>query len=242
MYTATPRPAVAACVVLGLWQLDKNAIRAGVLFGIAATIKPQMVILVPLALVAGRHYRALAASLVAGSAIGLLSIAVFGLGPWIEWARALPGFLDIVRAMDLFDRGASPTSLLWRLGIDGPVAALLRVLFGGVGIAACWMTFRHSKSLPYRLVAVVGGGVLILPYAMGYDMAALAPAAAYFMVVNKSRALDWILALASCWLLFAAGTYTSVIVLAFTLLVFYRAATRRESVEDSSTRGAREES
>ena len=216
-------PVIAALVLLGLRQMDRNAVFAGVLFGIAATIKPQVVVLVPLALIAGRYYTALITSVVTGAAIGVMSIAAFGAGSWVEWIRALPGFLDIVREMGIFYRGASPSSLLWGLGIEGVVGQIARAVFGLVGIAACWKVFRTSERLPHRLVAMVGGGILTLPYAMGYDLAVLAPAAAYFILVEKRTVSDWVLALASVGLLFAGGPVTSFMAILFTILVCYHA-------------------
>ena len=212
-------PAAASLVFLGLRQLDRNAVFAGVLFGIAATIKPQFVVLAPLAFIAGRYYTALISSVVTGAAIGVLSIAAFGAGPWVEWVRALPMFLEFVRETDFFVRGTSPSSLLWGLGIEGTAGQIARAVFASVGIAACWRVFRKSESLPHRLVAMVGGGILTLPYSMGYDLAALAPAAAYFILVEKRTVPDWALAFFSLGLLFALGSFASVMVILFTFLV-----------------------
>ena len=216
-------PAVAALVFLGLQHLDRNAVLAGVLFGIAATIKPQIVVLAPLALIAGRYYTALIASVVTGAAIGVLSIAVFGVSPWVEWIRALLRFLDIVREIGIFYRGASPGSLLLVLGIEGTAGQIARIVFALVGIAACWKVFRASASLPHRLAGMVGGGILTLPYANGYDLTALAPAAAYFILVEKHTVTDWTLALVSLGLLLAVGPFTSVMAMLFTFSVCYHA-------------------
>ncbi|MBV8778660.1 MAG: DUF2029 domain-containing protein, partial [Alphaproteobacteria bacterium] len=74
----------AALVVAGLRLLPLRPALAGAVLGLL-TIKPQFWLLVPVALVAARAWRALAWSAVAAVMLALTSAFVLGLEPWREW-------------------------------------------------------------------------------------------------------------------------------------------------------------
>ncbi len=210
---------VAAIVLTGLTILSSAPVLAGILVGAAATMKPQLLIFAPLALLAGRHYSALFASMVAGALIGSLSIIVFGFDLWLAWFKSLPTFLDIVRHNGITDFGVTPVSMASQLGLDRAGELVLRVLLGFTGIILCWRIFRTSASLPDRLVAMIGGGFLALPYAMGYELALLAPAAATYVLATKQRPADWCLAVISALVLVSWWSAATWLASVFTLSI-----------------------
>jgi hypothetical protein len=55
------------------------------------------------------------------------------------------------------------------------------------------MVFRRSSDPARRIAALLGGGLFVTPYAMHYDAALLAPAAA-LMLTHRTRPAQWILA------------------------------------------------
>jgi hypothetical protein len=94
----------------------------------------------------------------------------------------------------------------------------------GLGaIAMIWFVFRRTEDPARRLTALFGGALFVTPYAMHYDAALLAPAAA-LIVTHRSRPGDWIAALLASALLCcaaiphwgAAGVTLFVLVVAFT--------------------------
>jgi Glycosyltransferase family 87 len=177
---------VAAMIITALIILPAAPIRAGVLFGIAATIKPQLLVLAPLAMLADRQYRALGASLCAGAGMILLSLM---LGPerWTEWLAALPRFKDTVESLGILGRNITPTGILWFLGVTGRAQLMANLVFGLAGGWMVWRVFRWSNDVPTRLVALAGGALFAAPYAMNYDLALLVPAAAAFLVQGIDR-------------------------------------------------------
>jgi hypothetical protein len=213
---------VAAIVLIGLSILGKSPILAGTLFGVAATIKPQMLILAPLALLAGRHYSALMASIAAGTLIGGVSAIVFGVDMWLAWAQSLPTFLDAVRQNEVSGYGVTPGSLTWHLGLEGTAALVIKLVLGLTGVVLCWGVFRTSDRLPERLTAMIGGGFLVLPHAMGYELAILAPAAAMYVLRDKRGPADWCLAVISTLVLVSWPNFAAEVATAFTLGVCYR--------------------
>ena len=79
-------------LVLTALTLAEAPILAGVLFGVAAARKPQLLMLLPLALVAEARWRTIVATGVTWLSRGAGAIAVWGLDPWLEWLNALPRF------------------------------------------------------------------------------------------------------------------------------------------------------
>lgn len=172
---------LGALVTAGIALLTRRETTAGILLGIAATLKPQLLVLAPLALLAGGYYRALLSSAIAGMAMVMLTLP---LGPdiWRDWVSALPQFLETVEKLDILGRGITPTAILWNLEIRGPVQYALSLGFAFLAATAVWNVFRYQTDPALRLVAVIGGGLWCSPYAMNYELALLAPAATFILL------------------------------------------------------------
>jgi hypothetical protein len=183
-------------LALGALVLDRRPYLAGALLGAAAALKPQLLLFAPLALLAARDYRALGAAVASGAALCGLSLAIWGPQPWLDWLAALPRFQQIIAANPGFqDMVISPTGYVAYFGLPQPWLIALQLVCAGVGAAMVWLTFRRTMRPEYRLMALVGGSLLASPYALKYDAAVLAPAAAALAVREGPRALAHILAL-----------------------------------------------
>lgn len=148
--------AMAAAIAL----LDKKPVTAGMLLGLVAAIKPQIAILLPVALIAGSHWKAI---FYAGGTFSLLILASLGLGPhlWVDWIHGLPQFVE--------QTSKSPYR---ELNIArGPTYAPL-------GIALVAIAFRYAKSPAVKLLSLTVGTVLSVPYMLVYDLAVGCPALA----------------------------------------------------------------
>lgn len=171
---------VMAAMVIG----DERPVAAGVLFGLAACVKPQLLMLLPLALMAEGRWRTIVATGVTGLVLCAVSVAVWGLNPWFEWLDALPRFEHLVsHARLLVANAITPYSALvyWRQ--DGVWALLL----APAAAAWVWFTFRRTSDLADRIIALFGGAFLISPYAMNYELALFAPATGMYL----ARTRDW---------------------------------------------------
>jgi hypothetical protein len=114
------------------------------------------------------------------AAIMAVSILLYGVGPWIDWLVVAPKYLARI-AVDPRYRTAiiAPTGLAIRLGVTGWPLTACRIGLAVAGAALAAGVFRRESSSPaFRLVALVGGSLLAAPYAMNYETALLAPAAA----------------------------------------------------------------
>ena len=154
---------VGAAMLTGWrWRGARPAL-AGVLFGLAACIKPQAMILAPVIL--WGRWRMLAWMAGAGVALVAASCLAFGIERWVEWRGALTAFDALVPGADR----ANPSAL-----IAGPWWAAA-VAFFGLCLA---LTSRN-------LVGLVGGAFCLTPYAHAYDLAPLTPLAAAWLFDRK---------------------------------------------------------
>jgi hypothetical protein len=210
---------VAALSVAGLYGLKRRPALAGVLFGLAGALKPQALVLLPLALLATRNWRALAT---AGATVGaavLVSALLFGPRAWIEWIAAVPRFQHMVMQSKALERGMiTPTALGHTLKLDPGGLDAWRLVFGLGAAVMVWMVFRRSADPARRVAALLGGGLFVTPYAMHYDAALLVPAAA-LMLTHRTKPGAWILALVAGAVLCCAAIplWGAAAVTAFTL-------------------------
>jgi hypothetical protein len=205
---------VAALVIGSLTQLRSAPIRAGILLGIAAAIKPQLLLFAPLALLADRQHRALIASACAGLGMVLISLA-FGIARWSEWFAALQNFKGTVASLDILYRNVTPTGLLWFLGTEGWPLTVANLIFAGAGAWMAWSAFRNTEDLPIRLVGLAGGALFAAPYAMNYDLVLLVPAAAALLVRGDEQGEPLLPLLVGGLLLVSGGIWAPTAAIAF---------------------------
>lgn len=147
---------------VGLLVRNENA--AGVVFGFVAAIKPQFATLVPVALLSGGHWRGLVWSAATFTMIFLASLL---LGPslWLEWLNALQGFTQQI---------SQPGYAEANIAV-GPT-------FAPIGVALVAGTFWRVQSPSIRLLALVTGTLLCVPYMLIYDLTAACPAVAALLL------------------------------------------------------------
>jgi len=151
---------VVGAAMIGGWVLrEKRPRLAGVLFAVAAAIKPQAMLLAPIVL--WGEWRTLRWAAGAGAALVLASLA-FGPGLWLEWPKAVTAFAAVVPATDRINPSALIASPLW--------AAALALL----GVALAWRA--------RNLAGLIGGALCLTPYAHQYDLAPLAPVAGAWLL------------------------------------------------------------
>jgi Glycosyltransferase family 87 len=196
---------IAAMGVTGLLCVKTQPILAGVLFGLAGVIKPQAMLLLPVALFALGAWRAMAMTAFCAAAVAVASALVFGAHAWVDWFAAVSRFEDWVMKSPGLVRGMiTPTALGMSMGLDPGALATWRLGFGLGAIAMVWFVFRRTEDPARRLTALFGGALFITPYAMHYDAALLAPAAA-LMLTHRSRPGEWIVAILASALLCCAA-------------------------------------
>ena len=145
-------------------------ILAGIALGLL-TIKPQLGILVPVALVASLNWRAFLSASATTLGFAALSAAVLGFGVWqVFWLQA-----PVAAAM--MELGGVEWGKMISVYGAGRVSGLghlpSMVLQAGFGIAALvcvWLAWRRSEAMAVRAPVLVGGALLATPFALSYDM------------------------------------------------------------------------
>ena len=162
----------------------------GALLGLL-TIKPQLGVLIPVALTAARAWRAMAAAALAASALTTVSLLVFGPGALGQWLESLPGYAAIFAGRSVrYGMMPTVTANLTMLGVPG--VTLLQAAATLAAAALVWVTWRPSTVDPAEVgpaeVGPAGPGsrawlilaaatFLATPHAFVYDMPLLTGAA-----------------------------------------------------------------
>ena len=162
----------------GLLLIDTQPFWGGALLGLMS-YKPQLGVLIPVALVAGRRWQVLWEATVAAAGLALASLLVFGSSAWTAFWHNLH-----------FASGLMDTEIFWtkmptifaaaRLtGLNYPQAMLVQGLAAlGVAGVVAWI-WRRDQPLALRASALVAGAFLATPYALEYDLALLGLAFAW---------------------------------------------------------------
>lgn len=206
----------AALMAGGLAFLKPKPIIAGILFGLLA-YKPQLGLALPIALLAGREWRAFSAAVCTVLVTAALATAFYGADIW----SAFLGAMQISRAsvIELGSIGYDKFQSLFgavRL-LDGSVAwayaaqGLVTIAI----LAALVRVWRGSASPAVKGAALCIAALLSTPYCLDYDLMLLAPAIA--LVASEGRVCGFrrgeLLILAALWLLpavareFASATH-----------------------------------
>jgi hypothetical protein len=179
----------AALLAGGLRLAAANPVAGGVLLGLL-TYKPQLGLLVPVALIASRLWRTLAIAGVTALLLVALTSLLFGTVIWPSWAAALPGFSRQFAAESGAIVHLMPTVLaaLLQQGVAPATAQLAQWAATVAAAAIVWTLFRAG---PRQLA---GAGLLVAtllatPYAFVYDMPILTTAVIW-VVAERHRAGD----------------------------------------------------
>jgi hypothetical protein len=157
-------------IAAGVALMGIRPIVSGCLFGIVGAIKPQLAVLIPFALMADMQWRSLAVAICAGAVI--IGASLF-LGPalWSQWIHSLPAFFDQIVSSKYQNMNMSPG-----------------VWFAPIGLLSVIYVFRKTEDSVFRLISLVSGTCLCVPYMMSYDLAAMAGGAAV-MILSGNWAL-----------------------------------------------------
>jgi hypothetical protein len=176
----------AGLAVGGLRLLPSHPVWGGAVLGLLA-YKPQLFVLIPVALLAAREGRALLSVVGAAFAAVLLSVALYGLGPWASWLDFLPEFSRRVDA-DVSALGPmmiSVSAALRGLGASRGVTFVIQGAVALVALVAVWRAFRAGPSAN-ATATFLTAAFLVTPYAYVYDLPLLA--AAVILTVDGGRA------------------------------------------------------
>jgi hypothetical protein len=160
----------AALFVAGMALLPKRPFAAGLLLGLLV-VKPQLGLILPLALLAGREWRAFAGAAAGSLGLVLLSIALFGWGPWQAWLGNA-GLIASIASEGLagWHRMASVYGALRLAGLGAGPALLVHGLVALAAAAAACLIWHREREIGRRAAALAAATALASPYLFVYDM------------------------------------------------------------------------
>ena len=216
-----------------LLLLSRRPVTAGILIGLLI-FKPQFGLLIPLALIAGGHWRTLIAASVTGIVLTAVTIVLFGAHIWTDFLSVMP------LARDVLDLGLVPTYKMQSVYaalrlLEAPLAAAygLQALATFAGALLVLWVWRQPNDQDLKNATLVAATLLATPFVLDYDLMLLAPVIAWLTAKGlQSGMLPWerIILAAACLDPFIArvvGQYahiglTPIIVVALLILIVRR--------------------
>ncbi|MBI4642334.1 MAG: DUF2029 domain-containing protein [Deltaproteobacteria bacterium] len=170
----------AALLGGGLWLLDRNPGISGLLLGLLC-YKPHLAALVPVALIAGRRWKALGAMAASISGLIVGSYLILGSAVWSAFFHNLPLSLKVLdtgvlsgnvalylqKMTTMFSAVLLAGGGVWAAKMAQSVVALAAVA------AVAWAWFREGPAAA-RAAVLVLGILLFTPYEFVYDLTILA--------------------------------------------------------------------
>ncbi len=179
---------VAALVTGGVFLLPAQPELAGVLLGLLC-LKPQFAPLVPVALLAGRHFRAMAGAAFSAAWLIAMSLALFGTRVWTDWLHLATGANPmrggLVDAVRIYDQ--SIHTCLRILGTGELSAGIGQVVALAISAICVWQAFAQPSAPWRRLVVLLCAMIFAAPHVGGYDHVLVAVAAALVLLERPSR-------------------------------------------------------
>lgn len=174
----------AGLLIGGFGALPRRPALAGLLLGLLS-YKPQLWLLVPVALAAARQWRVLASAVLTAALLALASLAVFGSTAWLTWIgwvvnpppAAYQAFLECCRLHD-----ESVYTNLALLGAPRLAADLGQLAAIGVAGGCVWWGWRRPLQAELQLAVLLAATCLAAPHVANYDAVLLVVAATLVFV------------------------------------------------------------
>ncbi|WP_332672007.1 glycosyltransferase family 87 protein [Aromatoleum sp.] len=181
----------AGLIGLGLALLGRRPIAAGVLIGLAS-VKPHFGVLIPLAFIAGGHWRAFAAAALTVLATIVASVFAFGDDPWFAFIGTslfhLEGFgagafnfVPMTTVLSTVQMAGLPLGAAWRAQYAAAALA------AGVVVWAWARGRRRRDTLGLQAAILCVATPLALPMTYLYDLVLVVPGAAWLWADMRER-------------------------------------------------------
>ncbi len=191
---------IAALFVAGMAVLPKRPLLGGVLLGLIV-VKPQLGLVLPFVLAAGREWRAFAGAALSSAGFLLLGLLVFGWQSYLAWLGNAGLYSSVVAdGLAGWQRMASVYAALRFDGLGAAPAWIAQGVVAVAAVALASLIWRRTADAGARAGALAAATALATPYLFGYDTLLLIMPLAWLL----ARGRYWGL-LALCWLLLALG-------------------------------------
>lgn len=212
----------SALLVGGFGLIGRYPVLAGALLGVL-TFKPQFWLMVPVALLAARQWRALGSAAASALVLALFSLVVFGPEIWRAWLGLMTGMDEAYRAWVTNGRlnGMSVFACATWLGAPRAVANLAQGVAIAIAAVIVYRAFRRPAPGALQLAVLLAATMLAAPHSSTSDAVLLALAASLFVVASGPLRPAQLMLAASVWIsplfnppsVFRPGCLTPVLIL-----------------------------
>ncbi len=180
-----------ALVVAGLLLAPDRPVPAGIMLGLS-TLKPQQGVVVPIAWLAARSWRAIATAAAVFAAMALAVAAWLGVHAWVLFAtQSRLSVRDILEAplpQPNISTGASVFWMARTMGTGMPAAYALQGVATLAAMALAYRAWRLPGADPLaRMAVTVCLSLVVMPYGYTSDMIAYSVAVAVVIARNGWR-------------------------------------------------------
>ncbi len=161
-----------ALLIGGMRLIGTRPLLGGLLLAFLA-YKPQFGLLIPVALLAARNFRGIAATAGMLTILSGLAMTLFGSGIWLDWMLCLPNYISNVLPLpSLFPLRATVSANLAMFGISETFATGVYAVVAALAAGLTWRVFKGGVS-EGAIGALVGATVLASPHTLWYDLTML---------------------------------------------------------------------
>jgi alpha-1,2-mannosyltransferase len=188
---------IGGLFLLGWRQVELGrSILAGICFGLML-IKPQLAVLVPLALALRGEWRTILSAALTVFVLVAASILAYGIQPWRDLLFGTGPFLaGLINARGSFFgfMSTSAATAAFSAGGSLSLALVTQAAFAAGGLYAVVASGLRKAPLREFALLVATATFVVLPYGFNYDMAVLMLGSLYVMVSADRSTMDWRLA------------------------------------------------
>jgi alpha-1,2-mannosyltransferase len=167
----------------GLHLLKTRPLAAGAVLGLLA-IKPQLAVMLPVAMVAGRHWQAIAGGALSALLLLLVGLATLGSAShaaFFEMLSIYAGF--VAQGRWPWRELASVYALLRYFGLAAGIAMAIHVAVAAVAAVLVWRSWRHDT--PGKEAVLAAATLLATPYLLTYDGVLLGLPVAWLLLTGS---------------------------------------------------------
>jgi hypothetical protein len=170
---------LAAIWIAAIMLLPRRPFIAGLLFGVLA-LKPHLGILIPIALMASRNWRAFAGAAIGALGVCATGLALFGMPAWQGFLTMIPLYKSLTaEGLIGWHKMASVYASLRSAGFAAEVGWAAHAAIAGAAAVSVFRIWRGPAEPMLRAATLATATTLISPYLYVYDQVLLIVPIAY---------------------------------------------------------------
>jgi hypothetical protein len=169
----------AGLFMAGMSLLASSPFAAGAVLG-CLVVKPQLAMLLPVALVAARQWRAVAGAAASATAILLAGLALFGRATTAAWLNEAPLIVKVTGdGLMGWGKLASVYATARQMSVPAGPAIAIHLIVAAAAAAVVWRVWSSPAERGAKVSMLAAGSMLMSPYVFYYDALILVPCFLY---------------------------------------------------------------